>query len=104
VILATAPDGKAIGTLINGLGVDGKLVIVGASAEPFAVSSLQLIMARKSIGGWPAGTSKDSEDTLKFAVANGVRPMIEVFPLERAMDAYDRMISGKVRFRSVLKV
>jgi D-arabinose 1-dehydrogenase-like Zn-dependent alcohol dehydrogenase len=104
VILATAPDGKAMGSLIDGLGVDGELVIVGASPDPFAVSSLQLIMARKSIGGWPAGTSKDSEDTLKFAVANGVRPMIEVFPLERAMDAYDRMISGKVRFRSVLKV
>jgi D-arabinose 1-dehydrogenase-like Zn-dependent alcohol dehydrogenase len=104
VILATAPDGKAMGSLIDGLGVDGRLVIVGVSAEPFAVSSLQLIMVRKSIVGWPSGTSIDSEDALKFAAANGVRPMIEVFPLERAADAYDRMISGKVRFRSVLKI
>ena len=90
--------------MIDGLSVNGKLVIVGASPEPFAVSSLQLIGARKSIIGWPAGTSKDSEDTLKFAAANGVRPMIEVFPLERAADGYQHMISGKVRFRSVLKV
>ena len=104
VILATAPDAKAMGTLIDGLGVDGKLVIVGASTESFAVSPLQLIMARKSIAGWPSGTSIDSEDTLKFAAANGVRPMIETFPLDRATDAYDRMISGKVRFRSVLKI
>ncbi|MEA2649641.1 MAG: hypothetical protein QOG61_2076 [Candidatus Binataceae bacterium] len=104
LILATAPDGKAMGSLIDGLGVDGKLIIVGASAEPFAVSSLQLIMLRKSIAGWPSGTSKDSEDTLKFAAATGVRPMIEAFPLEQAAQAYEHMISGKVRFRSVLKV
>ncbi len=104
VILATAPDGKAMGGLIDGLGVDGKLIIVGASTEPFAVSSLQLLMARKSIVGWPSGTSMDSTDTLKFAAATGVRPMIETFPLERAADAYEHMVSGKVRFRSVLKI
>jgi len=101
-ILATAPDGRAMGGLIDGLGVDGKLVIVGASTEAFAVTSLQLLMARKSIVGWPSGTSKDSEDTLKFAAANGVRAMIEPFPLEKAAEAYDHMITGKVRFRSVL--
>ena len=104
VILATAPDGKAMGSLIDGLAVDGRLLIVGASFEPFAVSSSQLLMARKSVTGWPSGTSKDSEDTLRFAAANGVRPMIETFPLERAADAYERMMSGKVRFRSVLKI
>ncbi len=104
VILATAPDGKAIGTLIDGLGTGGRLVIVGASTDPFAVSSLQLILARKSIAGWPCGTSIDSEDTLKFDAATGVRAMIEVFPLERVSDGYERMISGKVRFRSVLKM
>jgi D-arabinose 1-dehydrogenase-like Zn-dependent alcohol dehydrogenase len=104
VILATAPDGKAMGGLVDGLGVDGKLVLVGASAEPFAVSSFQLLMARKSIVGWPSGTSKDSEDTLRFAAANGVHPMIETFPLERAADGYEHMMSGKVRFRSVLKI
>src|SRR5208337_3671763 len=104
VILATAPDGKAMGTLVDGLGAGGRLVIVGASPDPFAISSLQLIMARKSIVGWPCGTSIDSEDTLKFAAASGVRAMIEVFPLERAADGYERMMSGKVRFRSVLKM
>ena len=104
VILATAPDGKAMGSLVDGLGVDGKLVLVGASSEPFAVTSFQLLMARKSILGWPSGTAKDSEDTLRFAAANGVRPMIEIFPLERAADGYEHMMSGKVRFRSVLKI
>ena len=103
-ILATAPDGKAMGGLIDGLGVNGRLVIVAASAEPFSVSSFQLLMARKSIVGWPSGTAKDSEDTLKFAAATGVRPMIETFPLERAEDGYQKMMSGKVRFRSVLKM
>jgi D-arabinose 1-dehydrogenase-like Zn-dependent alcohol dehydrogenase len=104
VILVTAPDGKAMGSLIDGLGVDGKLVIVGVSAEPFAVTSPQLILLRKSIAGWPSGTSVDSEDTLRFAVANGVRAMIEVFPLDRAAQGYEHMMSGKVRFRSVLKI
>jgi D-arabinose 1-dehydrogenase-like Zn-dependent alcohol dehydrogenase len=103
-IVATAPDSKGIPKLVDGLGVGGKLVIVGASSEPFAVSSLQLIGARKSIMGWPSGTSRDSEDALRFAAVNGVRPMIEVFPLERAADGYAHMISGKVRFRSVIKI
>jgi D-arabinose 1-dehydrogenase-like Zn-dependent alcohol dehydrogenase len=83
---------------------DGKLVIVGASAEPFSVGSLQLIPKRKSIMGWPSGTSKDSEDALGFAAANGIRPMIETFALERAAEGYERMLSGKVRFRAVLKM
>ncbi len=101
-IIATAPDGKAMGALIEGLGVRGRLVVVGASAEPFAVSSFQLIGAQRSIVGWPSGTSRDSEDTLKFAAATGVRAMIETFPLEQASAAYERMMSGKVRFRAVL--
>jgi D-arabinose 1-dehydrogenase-like Zn-dependent alcohol dehydrogenase len=104
VILATAPDAKGIPPLVDGLGVGGKLVIVGASPEPFAVSSFQLIGAHKSIMGWPSGTSKDSEDTLRFAAVNGVRPMIELFPLERAAEGYARMMSGQVRFRSVIKM
>src|SRR5260370_13199623 len=95
VILATAPDSKGFGRLIDGLGLGGKLVIVGASPEPFAVSTLQLLFARKSILGWPSGTSKDSEDTLKFAALNGVRPMIEVFPLDRAPHAFRRIITAK---------
>jgi D-arabinose 1-dehydrogenase-like Zn-dependent alcohol dehydrogenase len=103
-ILATAPDSKAIPQMVDGLGVGGKLVIVGVSPEPFAISSLQLIGQHKSVMGWPSGTSKDSEDTLKFAALTGVRPMIEEFPLEKAADAYAHMISGKVRFRSVLRM
>lgn len=102
VILATAPDPKAIGSLVDGLGVRGTLVIVGASAEPFAVSSFQLIGAQRSIVGWPSGTARDSEDTLKFAAKTGVRAMIETFAIERADHAYERMITGKVRFRAVL--
>jgi D-arabinose 1-dehydrogenase-like Zn-dependent alcohol dehydrogenase len=102
VILATAPDSKAIGALVDGLSVGGKLVIVGASGEPFAVSSLQLIGAQRSIVGFASGTSKDSEDTLKFAAMTGVRAMIETFPIEDAAKGYDKMMTGKVRFRAVL--
>ena len=102
VIVATAPDAKSFGPLVDGLGVKGRLVTVGASAEPFAVSSIQLIGAQRTITGWPSGTSKDSQDTLKFAAQTGVRAMIETFPIEQAEQAYDRMITGKVRFRAVL--
>jgi D-arabinose 1-dehydrogenase-like Zn-dependent alcohol dehydrogenase len=102
VILVTAPDSKAIGALVDGLGVRGRLVIVGASAEPFAVSSIQMIGAQRTITGWPSGTSKDSEDTLKFAAQTGVRAMTEMFPIERAAEGYERMMTGKVRFRAVL--
>ncbi len=102
-IVATAPDTKGMGALVDGLAVGGRVVVVGASPEPFGVSSFQLIGGRKSIMGWPSGTSKDIEDTLNFAAATGVRPMIETFALERAADGYNQMISGKVRFRSVLR-
>jgi len=102
VILATAPDAKAFGPLVDGLGVKGRLILVGASPEPFPVSSIQLIGAQRSITGWPSGTSKDSEDALKFAGATGVRAMIETFPIEHAAEGYDRMMTGKVRFRAVL--
>ncbi len=104
VILATAPDAKSISDLVDGLAPGGKLVIVGAAPEPLSVSPLQLIMARRSIHGWPSGTAKDSEDTLQFSALTGVRPMIERYPLERAAEAYDQMISGRARFRVVLTV
>ena len=104
VILATAPDARAMGGLVDGLAPGGKLVVVGASTEPFSITSVQLLLARKSIMGWPSGTSIDSEDALKFAAASGVRPMIKTFPLERTEDAYNNMITGRVRFRSVLKM
>jgi len=102
VILATAPDSKAMSDLIDGLGVGGKLLVVGASADPISVTPIQLIGQRRSIQGWPSGSSRDSEDTLNFCALTGIRPMVETFPLEQAAAGYERMLSGKARFRVVL--
>ncbi len=102
VILATAPSAKAMTALFNGLGHGGKMIVLGASIDPIEASPVQLISGRRSIQGWPSGTSADSEDTLNFAVLTGVRPMIEKFPLTEANQAYERMISGKAEFRVVL--
>ncbi len=101
-ILSTAPSGKAMSGLIGGLGVNGRLVVIGASADPIEVAPVDLIANQREIKGWAAGTSIDSEDTLRFSVLSGVRPMIEKFPLARAAEGYDRMMSGKARFRVVL--
>ena len=102
VILATAPNSKAMSELIDGLGPNGELMVIGASADPIEVTPMQLIFGSKTIQGWAAGTPADSEDTLRFAKLSGVRPMIETYPLEKAAEAYDRMMSGKARFRVVL--
>jgi D-arabinose 1-dehydrogenase-like Zn-dependent alcohol dehydrogenase len=102
VVLATVTSGKAMTAVLGGLGIDGKLIVLGAAHEPLEVSSLLLISGRRSIVGWPSGTSADSQDTLDFSTLTGVRSMNEVFPLERAAEAYDRMMSGKARFRVVL--
>jgi len=102
VILATAPSGHAMTALFDGLGVNGTMVVVGASREAIEVTPLQLIRGRRKLAGWPSGTSADSEDTLNFAVLTGVRPMIEKFPLTHAAEAYERMISGKAEYRVVL--
>lgn len=102
VILATAPDSKAMSALIDGLGVNGQLLVVGASTDPINVTPVQLIMARRSVRGWPSGTAKDSEDTLNFCALTGVRAMIETVPLDQAAAGYERMMSGKARFRMVL--
>src|SRR6266852_6220104 len=99
---AAPPDSKSISALVDGLAPNGKLVIVGASPEPLTITPLQLIGARRSIQGWPSGSAKDSEDTMQFSTLTGVRPMIERYPLDRAADAYDQMISGRARFRVVL--
>ena len=104
VILATAPSSKAMTAMIDGLGIGGKLLVVGASADAIQVTPIQLIGARRSIQGWPSGTGRDSEETLDFCALTGIRPMVETFPLEQAAVAYDRMISGKARFRVVLTV
>jgi D-arabinose 1-dehydrogenase-like Zn-dependent alcohol dehydrogenase len=102
VILATAPSSKAMSELIDGLGPNGKLVVIGATVEPIEVAPVQLINGSRTIQGWAAGTPTDSEDTLRFAELTGVRPMIETYPLEQAADAYARMMSGKAQFRVVL--
>jgi alcohol dehydrogenase, propanol-preferring len=104
LILATAPVSKAITAVVDGLGIDGKLLSVAATGEPIEVSPLQLLMGRKSVAGWPSGTAKDSEDTLKFSALTTTLPMIEEFPLEKVNEAYDRMIDNKARFRVVLKM
>lgn len=104
VILATVTSGKAMSAAVGGLGLNGKMIMVGISEEPVEVPIAQFIMGRNSIQGWPSGTSADSQDTLAFSALSGVKPMIEEFPLERAPEAYDRMMSGAARFRVVLKV
>src|SRR5213082_1223202 len=102
VILATAPNAKAISTLVAGLSTDGKLLVPAAPNEPLAVSMMPLIAGRRSVAGWYSGTAKDSQDTLEFSALTGVHPMIEKYPLSRVAEAYERMHSGKVRFRVVL--
>jgi len=101
-ILATAPSSKAMSELIDGLGPSGKLMVIGAGPDAIEVTPLQLISRSRSIQGWWSGIPTDSEDTLRFAELTGVRPMIETYPLERAGEAYDRLMSGKAQFRVVL--
>ncbi|MCI0684606.1 MAG: alcohol dehydrogenase [Gemmataceae bacterium] len=103
VILATATSGAAMSAVQGGLAIDGTLLIVGA-AESMQVSPLGMIMGCRSIKGWYSGTSIDSQDTLAFSIRTGVRPMNETYPLERVAEAYDRMMSGKARFRVVLTI
>ena len=102
IVLATVPSGKAMSAVLGGLAVDGKMIVLGAPADPLEVPAILLIMERRSIVGWPSGTSLDSQDTLAFSVLTGVRSMNEVYPLERAAQAYERMMSGKAQFRVVL--
>ncbi len=102
VILATAPSSKAMSSLIDGLGANGTMMVVGATFDPIEVSPVQLIINRRNLQGWVAGIPADSEDALRFAEMTGVRPMIEKYPLAKAADAYARMMSGKAEFRAVL--
>ncbi|HTY24624.1 MAG TPA: alcohol dehydrogenase [Desulfomonilaceae bacterium] len=102
VILATVTAGKAMSAVLGGLGVNGKLVILGVANEPLQVPTIPLVLGRRSITGWPSGNSIDSQDTLSFSLLTGVRAMTQVFPLERAAEAFDSMMSGKARFRAVL--
>jgi D-arabinose 1-dehydrogenase-like Zn-dependent alcohol dehydrogenase len=103
VILATATSGEAMSAVQGGVAVNGTLLIVGA-AESMQVSPLSLLMGCRSVKGWYSGTSIDSQDTLAFSARTGVRSMNETYPLERVAEAYDRMMSGKARFRVVLTI
>lgn len=102
VILATAPSSKAMSGLIDGLAPNGRLMVIGVDSGPIEVTPIQLISKTRSIEGWAAGTPPDCEDTLRCAELTGVRPMIETYPLERASEAYERMMSGRAQFRVVL--
>jgi D-arabinose 1-dehydrogenase-like Zn-dependent alcohol dehydrogenase len=102
VLLATAVNAKAMSAVIDGLDINGRLVVVGSSADPIAVLPQQLIRERRSVRGWPSGSAIDSQDALAFSALTGVRPVIETMPLERAAEAYERMMNGKARFRMVL--
>jgi D-arabinose 1-dehydrogenase-like Zn-dependent alcohol dehydrogenase len=101
-ILATAPSSKAMSELIDGLAPNGKLMVIGADSKPIEVAPLQLILSNRSIVGWASGTAADIEDTLQFSELSGVRAMIETYPLDKAAEAYDRMMSGKAQYRVVL--
>jgi D-arabinose 1-dehydrogenase-like Zn-dependent alcohol dehydrogenase len=103
VILATVPSGKAMSATIGGLGINGKMILVGWSQEPVEVPIPQFVMRRNSILGWPSGTAAQSQETLAFSLLSGVKPMIEEFPLSRAAEAYERVMGGRVTFRAVLR-
>ena len=104
VILCTAPNSEAMSSVVDGLGRDGTMMVVGATMDPVEVSPMQLIMGRKSIEGWPSGDATGSEDTLNFSALQGIAPKIETYPLEEANEAYDRMINNEARFRVVLSM
>jgi D-arabinose 1-dehydrogenase-like Zn-dependent alcohol dehydrogenase len=102
VILATAPSGKAMSSLVNGLGANGTMMVIGVGPDPIQAPALALVFGNKSLKGWASGIAPDSEDTLRFAEYTGVRPMIEKFPLDKVNEAFKRMTSGKAQFRVVL--
>jgi len=103
VILATVTSGEAMGAVQGGIAVNGTMLLIGA-AESMQVSPISLLMGNRSVKGWYSGTSIDTQDTLAFSVLAGVRPMTETYPLGRVSEAYDRMMSGKARFRVVLTI
>ncbi|HTJ62165.1 MAG TPA: alcohol dehydrogenase [Alphaproteobacteria bacterium] len=102
VVLATVTNAQAMSATVAGLGVDGRLIVLGAAMEPVEVPPFAVIGARRGVVGWPSGTSIESEETMAFSVLAGIRPMIETMPLERAAEAYAKMMSGDARFRMVL--
>ncbi|MFD8034143.1 alcohol dehydrogenase catalytic domain-containing protein [Streptomyces sp. NPDC059717] len=104
LIVATAASGAAMSPLVGGLAPGGKLVVVGAAPDPITVSTADLIFGTRTLAGSLTGSSIQNEDNLAFVLAHGIRPAVEVLPFEQAMDGYERMLSGKARFRVVLDV
>src|SRR5581483_4248656 len=104
VILAAAPSGKSMAALIDGLAVNGTLLVVAAPHDPMPVAAVNLIGKRRRIQGWPSGTGRDSEETMRFCALTGIRAMIEKFPLAKVEEGYNRMMRGDVRFRAVLEI
>ena len=103
VVIATVTNGPAMTATLGGLAPNGVLMVIGA-AGPVSIDPILLIVGERSVKGWYSGTSIDSQDTLKFSASNDVKSMNEIFPLDRAAEAYDRMMSGKARFRVVLDI
>jgi len=102
MIVATAFDSKAVAGLVDGLGQDGILLVLGAAHDAMAISSIGLISQRRVVQGWPSGVPQDAEDTMAFAALQGIKSYVETFPLEKAQEAFDRMMSNKARFRVVI--
>ncbi|MFF4249627.1 alcohol dehydrogenase [Streptomyces sp. NPDC001663] len=102
VVLATAGNSQAITATVDGLSPRGELVVIGADAEPLGISPVQLLMSGRVVRGHPSGTSQDVQDTMAFSALHGIRPMTETLPLDRAGEAYEKMLSGKARFRMVI--
>jgi D-arabinose 1-dehydrogenase-like Zn-dependent alcohol dehydrogenase len=100
-ILCTAPDSKSMAGLVNGLARNGQMIIITFSNEPMTISPIILMMGQRSISGWVGGTP---EDALRFSVVSTIKPMVEVFPLEQAALAFERMMTAKVHFRAVLNI
>jgi D-arabinose 1-dehydrogenase-like Zn-dependent alcohol dehydrogenase len=101
-ILSTVTSAKALEWVVDGLAPAGKFILVGAPDGPVVLNPFPMLLGRRTVAGWPSGTAMDSEDTLNFSALTGVKPMIETFPLEKAEDAYARMMGGKARFRVVI--
>lgn len=102
VVLATVGNAEAIASAVDGLTPRGELVVIGAVPQPLGITPLQLITQARVIRGHPSGTSRDVEDTMAFSALHGIHPMTETVPLAEAGAAYERMLSGKARFRMVL--
>ena len=102
VILSTLTDASALSAAVHGLARNGKLIVLGVPEQTFDLHAVPLVQGHRTVKGWPSGTGMDSEDTLRFTVLQGLKPQIEVYPLEKAPEAFERMMSGKARFRVVL--